>query len=153
MSFPFRTSPESSDIIFNPLKRRVNWVLLKVTAAQFPISTAKTKKANGNRYEHHFFKIPSSDFKMNLFDEVESVFKKLRERKKIIGIFTLRKIELATHQIISSGLEHYIAKSPNFPNALNLFLKREQLRSVVSAAGKQQKILYLILLWLLLSII
>jgi hypothetical protein len=81
------------------------------------------------------------------------VFKKLRERKKIIGIFTLRKIELATHQIISSGLEHYIAKSPNFPNALNLFLKREQLRSVVSAAGKQQKILYLILLWLLLSII
>jgi FMN phosphatase YigB (HAD superfamily) len=92
------------------------------------------------RYEYHFFKIPSSDFKKNLFDEVESVFKKLRERRKIIGIFTLRKIGLATHQIISSGLEHYIAKSSNFPNAKKMQISGSSIDDRISSNGLEEKI-------------
>ena len=92
------------------------------------------------RFEYNFFKIPSPDFKMNLFDEVESVFKKLLERKKIIGIFTLRKIELATHQIISSGLEHFIAKSPNFPNAKNIQISGSYIDNRISSNGLEEKI-------------
>jgi FMN phosphatase YigB (HAD superfamily) len=92
------------------------------------------------RYEYHFFKIPSSEFKKNLFDDVEGVFKELHERKKIIGVFTLRKVELATHQIISSGLGHYIAKTVNFPNARKLQISGSCIDNRINSNGLEEKI-------------
>ena len=92
------------------------------------------------RYEYHFLNISSSEFKENLFDDVEGVFTELHERKKIIGIFTLRKVELATRQIISSGLAHYIAKTSNFPNTEELQISGSFINDRIGSDGLEEKI-------------
>ncbi|MCP5106639.1 MAG: HAD hydrolase-like protein, partial [bacterium] len=92
------------------------------------------------RYEDHFFEITGPEFKGSLFDDVEGVFKELFGEKIIIGIFTLRKVDLATHQMILSGLEPYIAKSSGFPNSQKLQISGSCIDNKISADGLEEKI-------------
>ncbi len=92
------------------------------------------------RYEDRYYETPHDEFKRYLYDDVESTFSELYKNGKIIGIFTLRKIEMATHQLVSAGLGKYIAKSLNFPNEKKLQISGSCINNKKRLNGLEEKL-------------